>query len=148
MKTSPAGIALITNFEGCRLEAYPDASLNRIPTIGYGHIGCGVMLGQTITQERAEQLLTADLARFETAVSGMLAVPVTQGQFDALVSFAYNLGPFTLQRSTLLRMLNAGDVAGAANAFQDWNHTRGETLAGLTRRRAAERDLFLSDVRL
>lgn len=142
MKISPAGIALITQFEGCALQAYPDASPRRIPTVGYGHTGAGVLLGQRITQERACTLLAADLVRFEAAVSGMVTVPVTQEQFDALVSFAYNLGTQALLRSTLLRMVNSGDFKGASNEFQRWAHAGGETLPGLIRRRAAERDLF------
>lgn len=143
MKISPAGITLITSFEGCRLEAYSDASPSRIPTIGYGHTGAGVMLGQRITQERACELLTADLLKFEAAVSRLVKVPITQCQFDALVSLVYNMGPFPFERSNLLSLLNSGDVAGAADQFQFLNHSRGEVIRGLTRRRAAERELFL-----
>jgi lysozyme len=159
MKTSPAGIALICKYEGCKLTAYPDASTRRIWTVGYGHTGAGVTQGLTITQERAEQLLAADLVTFETAVraltspmlvtlrpGGIVVCVLTQGQFDALVSFSYNVGAHTLAASTLLRKLNAGDIGGAAAEFAKWTHAGAEVLPGLVRRRAAERALFLGEI--
>jgi lysozyme len=86
-KTSPAGIDLLARFEGCRLTAYRDAATPPIATIGYGHTGAGVCMGQTITRLRAEQLLAADLLTFEIIVDNAVTVPLTQGQFDACVSF-------------------------------------------------------------
>lgn len=145
-KTSPAGINLIRQFEGCRLEAYPDASPRRIPTIGYGHTGAGVSLGQVITQARADELLCGDLATFEDAVSRMVKVPLTQGQFDSLTSWVYNCGPQNLKISTLLKKLNAGDYAGCADEFLKWTHAGAEVLPGLVLRRQAERTLFLSGI--
>ena len=142
MKISDAGIALIKSFEGLRLEAYPDPATNGEPfTIGYGSTE-GVYEGMTITEDEAEARLHKDVARFEDCVNGALQVSVTQGQFDALVSFAFNLGCGNLRKSTLLRKLNADDADGAAAEFAVWNRAAGRVMAGLTRRREAERDLF------
>lgn len=135
-------IDLVARSEGCKLTAYlcPAGVL----TIGYGHTGPDVKPGQTITQDRARQLLAADLARFSAGVSNLTpGLRLTQGQFDALVSFAYNLGLGALAGSTLMRLLRAGDVQGAAKQFDRWNKANGRVLPGLVVRRAAERDLFL-----
>ena len=142
--TGNGGIALIKQFDGLRLTTYKDAV--GIPTIGYGHVENPIPPGgtQTITAEAAEQLLRDDLQRFEHEVNNMLTVEVTQNQFDALVSFAFNLGPANLKSSTLLRKVNSGDVNGAADEFLKWNHAGGQVLAGLTARRNAEKTLFLS----
>lgn len=142
--TGNGGIALIKQYEGLRLTTYKDAV--GIPTIGYGHVENPVPPGgtRTITAEAAEQLLRDDLQRFENEVNNMLTVEVTQNQFDALVSFAFNLGPANLKSSTLLRKVNSGDVNGAADEFLKWNHAGGQVLAGLTARRNAEKTLFLS----
>jgi lysozyme len=142
MKISPAGIALIKQFEGCRLTAYPDASSRKVPTVGYGHTGAGVMLGQRITQARADQLLANDLEVFETAVTRAVKVPLSQNQFDALVSFAFNVSGW--QGSTLLKKLNAGDYAACAETFPLYCHAGEEVLPDLVRRREAERNLFNS----
>lgn len=139
MKTSDRGLALIREFEGLRLTAYQDAV--GVWTIGYGTTR-GVKKGQKITDAQAEELLREDVARFEPEVLRLVKVPLSQSQFDALVSFAYNLGSKNLGGSTLLRMLNAGDYKGAAGQFERWNKAGGKVLAGLTRRRAAERKLF------
>jgi len=141
MKTSDEGIALIREFEGCRLEAYLDAV--GIPTIGYGSTE-GVKMGDTITQEEAEALLRRDLVRFEECVNEYVDVDLDQNQYDALVCFAYNVGCGAMRTSTLLKLLNAGDFNGAAAQFQRWNKAGKVELAGLTRRRIAERDLFLA----
>jgi lysozyme len=142
--TGNGGIALIKQYEGLRLTTYKDAV--GIPTIGYGHVENPVPLGgtRTISAEAAEQLLREDLQRFEHDVNNMLTVEVTQNQFDALVSFTFNLGPANLQSSTLLRKVNSGDFDGAADEFLKWNHAGGQVLAGLTARRNAEKSLFLS----
>jgi lysozyme len=98
-----------------------------------------------MTQEQADALLMKDIARFQDGVNKLVTYkPLTQNQFDSLVDFAFNLGLGNLGSSTLLRKLNAGDVKGAADEFLRWNRAGGQVLAGLTRRRQAERDLFLS----
>lgn len=141
MKTSATGIALIKSFEKCRLTAYRDAV--GVLTIGWGHTG-NVWLGMVVTQEQADALLAADIQRFEKGVAALLKVQVTQGQFDALVSFSFNCGLGNLESSTLLRKLNAGDVDGAAAEFPRWNKAGGSVLRGLTLRREAEQRLFMS----
>lgn len=146
MQTSEKGIALIKQFEGCKLTAYQDSV--GVWTIGYGWTqpvdGKPIRAGMTIKQETAERLLKTGLISYESDVSRLVKVGLTQGQFDALVSFTYNLGARSLSTSTLLRKLNAGDYAGAADEFLRWNKAGGKVLNGLTRRREAERALFLS----
>ena len=146
MQTSDKGISLIKQFEGCKLTAYQDSV--GVWTIGYGWTqpvdGKPIRAGMTINQETAERLLKTGLVSYESDVSRLVKVGLTQGQFDALVSFTYNLGARSLSTSTLLRKLNAGDYAGAADEFLRWNKAGGKVLNGLTRRREAERALFLS----
>ncbi len=108
-----------------------------------GHTGPDVKRGQTITKEQSQALLAADLARFEGAVN-KLGGKMTQGQFDALVSFAFNLGIDALAKSTLLRKHLAADCAGAAREFPKWKFGGGRVLPGLIKRRAAEAALYLS----
>ncbi|EMG7937969.1 lysozyme [Enterobacter hormaechei] len=146
MQISEKGIGLIKEFEGCKLRAYQDSV--GVWTIGYGWTqsvdGKQIRAGMTIKQETAERLLKTGLVSYESDVSRLVKVGMTQGQFDALVSFTYNLGTRSLSTSTLLRKLNAGDYAGAADEFLRWNKAGGKVLNGLTRRREAERALFLS----
>ncbi len=146
MQTSDKGIALIKEFEGCKLTAYQDSV--GVWTIGYGWTqpvdGKPIRAGMTIKQETAERLLKTGLVSYESDVSRLVKVGLNQGQFDALVSFTYNLGARSLSTSTLLRKLNSGDYAGAADEFLRWNKAGGKVLNGLTRRREAERALFLS----
>lgn len=146
MQTSDKGIALIKEFEGCKLTAYQDSV--GVWTIGYGWAqpvdGKPIRAGMAIKQETAERLLKTGLVSYESDVSRLVKVGLTQGQFDALVSFTYNLGARSLSTSTLLRKLNAGDYAGAADEFLRWNKAGGKVLNGLSRRREAERALFLS----
>lgn len=146
MQTSDKGIALIKEFEGCKLTAYQDSV--GVWTIGYGWTqpvdGKPIRAGMTIKQETAERLLKTGLVSYENDVSRLVKVRLKQGEFDALVSLAYNLGARSLSTSTLLRKLNAGDYAGAADEFLHWNKAGGKVLNGLTRRREAERALFLS----
>lgn len=151
-RTSPHGISLMHYFETCKLMAYPDpGSKNGEPwTIGWGHTGPEVKPGLEWTQQQADSVFVDDLRRFERDVLSLVKVPLTQGQFDALVSFAYNVGsdidadtiPEGLGDSTLLRKLNAGDYAGAAIEFLKWNKNDGKPMRGLTRRRHAEMGLF------
>jgi lysozyme len=142
MKLSQAGLDLIKHFEGCKLETYLDCV--GVPTIGYGHTGKDVCGGETWTQHEADECLAFDTSKFATGVALLLKRPATQGQFDAMVSFAYNLGLHALATSTLLKLFNDGDVAGAAEEFHKWCHAGGEVVAGLMARRAAEKEIFLS----
>ncbi|WES88792.1 lysozyme [Dickeya fangzhongdai] len=146
MQISNNGIALIKEFEGCRLSAYQDSV--GVWTIGYGWTqavdGKPVCRGMQIDIATAERLLRCGVVQYEQAVNQLAKVRLTQNQFDALVSFAYNLGTRSLSTSTLLKKLNAGDVAGAAAEFLKWDRAGGKVLPGLTRRRTAERELFLS----
>ena len=140
-RINEAGLELIKDFEGLRLNAYRDAV--GVWTIGYGHTSTAYP-GQRITTAQATALLRQDVANFEQAVTQAVRVPITENQFAALVSFTYNVGSGALNSSTLLRKLNTGDTFGAANEFLRWNRAGGRVLAGLTRRREAERSLFLS----
>lgn len=146
MKTSDSGIELIKRFEGLELEAYQDIA--GIWTIGYGHTGEDVQPGMKISERDAEELLKRDLKPREQAVSSAVKVPLNQNEFDALVSFVYNVGAGALRTSTALKRLNKGDRIGAADALTWWNKaTVGGVLRevlGLTRRRASERALFLT----
>jgi len=149
MITNAAGLSLIRQAEGLRLRAYPDPGTGGDPwTIGIGTTvypdGRKVRRGDRCTPQQADEYLAHDLQGFERDVAAMVTVPLTGNQFSALVSFAYNVGASSLRSSTLLRLLNAGDYAGAANQFPRWNRAAGRVLPGLVRRRAAERDLFLS----
>lgn len=144
MITSQVGINLIKSFEGCELSAYKPLPSELYWTIGYGHYGSDVRQGQTISQAHAETLLKQDLGKFEKGVSNLVAVPINQNQFDALVSFAYNCGLEALRTSTLLQKFNAGDVQGAADEFLKWDHAGGKELPGLLLRRKAEWKLFLT----
>lgn len=137
---SQKGVDLIKEFEGLRLKAYRDPV--GVWTIGYGHTGGDVKPGQVISQARAEQLLKGDTGWAQDAVRRSVKVPLSQGQFDALTSFTYNLGGGALASSTLVKKLNARDYAGAQKEFGRWVHAGGEVLAGLVRRRAAEAKMF------
>lgn len=141
MKISDAGLKLIKEFEGLELSAYPDPATKADPwTIGYGHTR-GVKRGDRITQAQADAFLREDVAEFERSVN-RLAPITTQGQFDALVSFAFNLGAANLEKSTLLKKHRAGDYSGASQEFVKWNKAAGRVMAGLTRRRLAEAELY------
>ena len=144
LSCSPRGRTLIEKFEGLRLTAYQD--MVGVWTIGYGHTGPDVKAGMTITQQQAEQLLINDLARFNNGVNALVQTRINQNQFDALISFSYNLGLGSLQQSTLLRLLNAGNFQAAADQFPRWDRAGGKEVAGLLARRNAERALFLTPV--
>lgn len=135
------GKDLIKEFEGCKLKAYLCPA--GVWTIGYGHT-YGVTAGKTITQQQAEILLNNDYADFERKVENLLKVDITDNQLGALTSFAFNLGLGNLQKSTLLKLVNASKFTEAAEEFIKWNKANGKVLDGLTRRREAERKLFLS----
>ncbi len=146
MKISERGVALLKSFEGLELEAYQDIA--GIWTIGYGHTGPDVRQGQRISERDAEALLRRDLRSREDAVSRFVTVPLNQNEFDALVSFVYNVGAEAFRRSTVLRRLNRDARMSAADALTWWNKaTIGGVLreiTGLTRRRAAEKALFVT----
>lgn len=140
MQTSQNGIDLIKHFEGCRLTAYKPVAAEQYYTIGYGHYGADVKKGQTITQARAEELLKTDLVRYENYVKQYVKFGMNQNQFDALVSFCYNCGAGSLQ--TLVRSRQPATVAEKMLLYN--KGAGGVVLAGLTKRRQAERELFLT----
>lgn len=151
MKTGTAGKELIKHFESCRLKAYPDPGTGGEPwTIGWGHTK-GVKRGDVCTLQQADAWFEEDLEEHEGYVNQLVKVPLTQNQFDALVSFCYNVGPDIdadsiaegLGDSTLLKKLNAGDYDGAADEFRKWTRSGGRVMPGLIRRREMERELFL-----
>lgn len=140
MKLNAAGLELIKRFEGLRLKAYKCPA--GVWTIGWGHTK-DVKAGQEITEHQAEAILDVDLDAYESAVEE-LCPGANENQFAALVSFAFNLGVNALTKSTLRRKYLAGDAEGAANEFLKWTRAGGNVLAGLVKRRKAERDLFLT----
>ena len=143
MKTSGKGISLIKDFEGFSPVIYLCPAGK--PTIGYGHVvRANETIHAPINEEEAERLLLEDLNDYEASVLRLVSAELTQSQFDALVSFTYNLGAGNISRSTLLKKLNADDYQGAADEFERWDKCNGKPLAGLSRRRRAEKALFLS----
>ena len=142
MKTSPQGIALIREFEGFRAEAYRDPV--GIWTIGYGFTK-GVRQGDTMTREQADQRLRVELADYEAGVLRATGGNLTQAQFDALVSFAWNVGVNGMAGSSVIKAHVRGDHQAAARAFALWNKAGGKVWPGLTRRRAAEAALYLRE---
>jgi lysozyme len=139
MKISKNGLDLIKHFEGCELEAYKCPA--GVWTIGYGHIKTAVE-GMTITQHQADEMLIEEMNEYEGYINNSVRVDLTQNQFDAMVSWVYNLGNGNLNASTLLKVLNSGDYAGVPEQLLRWNKAGGRVLEGLTRRRQAEADLF------
>lgn len=144
MQTSNKGRGFIKGFEDLRLVAYPDPATGGKPwTIGWGHTK-GVKPGAQITQQQAEQFFSDDLAVFELTVNSAIKRPMTQNQFDAMVSLAFNIGGPEFAGSTLVKKFNAGDVLGAADQFPRWKFGKGKVMPGLVKRRAGERGVFLS----
>ncbi len=142
LQYSKTGLALTERFEGCRLQAYPDQG--GVWTIGYGHTGPDVHEGMTCTPQQSQAWLVLDTHAAEQAVNDLVVPQLTQGEFDALVDFVFNLGRGAFERSTMLRLLNGGDIASAAGQFALWDHIGGREIAGLLRRRLAEKQEFLS----
>lgn len=150
LRLSKAGQNLVKSFESClrpigggKFTAYMDPV--GVPTIAWGHTnhhGRQFKMGDVWTQEECDEEFRKDMVRFEKAVKQLVTVPLKQWQFDALVSFSFNVGEGALARSTLLKKVNAGDFEGAALEFQRWNKAGGQVLRGLTRRRASESLLF------
>lgn len=145
MKISRKGVELITRWEGCKLTAYQDSV--GVWTIGYGHTSAAgapkVVKGLRITQQEAIDIFSRDIVKYEKAVEKLLTRPPTQAQFDAMVSLCYNIGPGNFAKSSVVRMFNSGDFAGAAHAFSLWNKAKGKELKGLTNRRADEARHFM-----
>lgn len=139
MQISKEGLALIKKFEGCELEAYKCAA--DVWTIGYGSTK-GVKEGDSITQEEADDLLLHEMKEYEGYIHDFVSVDLNQNQFDALVSWVFNLGPTNLKASTLLKVLNAKDYEGVPAQIKRWNKAGGKVLQGLIRRREAESLLF------
>ena len=142
MRTSEAGILLIKSFEGCRTVAYQDAV--GVWTIGYGHT-IDVKEGMTITQHQCDVMLEVDIETYENYINKYVIVSLTQNQFDALVSWVYNLGPTNLRNSTMLKVLNAGKYEEVPYQMQRWNRAGGKVLKGLVVRRTAEAELFKNE---
>ena len=139
MNTSEEGKAIIKKFEGCKLEAYLCQA--GVPTIAFGRTK-NVAIGDTCTQEQADEWLDEELEEYEGYVEKYITVPLKQCQFDALVSFTYNLGPQNLSSSTLRKLLNAGDYHLVPSQLKRWNKVNGEISEGLVRRREAEAILW------
>tara|TARA_R110002020_G_scaffold253923_6_gene467555 strand:+ start:1447 stop:1896 length:450 start_codon:yes stop_codon:yes gene_type:complete len=137
---SAEGIALIKKFEGCKLEAYLDSV--DVPTIAWGRTKL-VSIGDTCTQEQADDWLEEELVEYEGYINDMVKVPLDQSQFDALVAWVYNLGPTNLSKSSLLRELNNENYQAVPNEIKRWNKAGGKVLGGLVRRRDAEALLFV-----
>lgn len=139
-----AGLALIRRFEGLKLHAYICPA--GVPTIGYGHTRTVTMQdvvdSKTITEAEAERLLREDLETFEAAIGTLCKKPLSDNQFSALVSFTFNVGVGAFRNSTLLKKLNEGLYGEVRSQLMRWNKAGGKALPGLTKRRAAEADLF------
>ncbi|PHM67720.1 lysozyme [Xenorhabdus stockiae] len=144
MEISENGINAIKSYEGLRLKAYPDPATGAEPwTIGYGHTK-GVVPGQVITCQQAEAFLLEDLTPIYAVLQRFVKVALTQGQFDALCSFIFNVGIGNFLRSTLLKKLNEGNYQGAAQEFLKWDQANGHELPALLARRKSEQKMFLS----
>jgi len=142
MKISEEGLALIKKFEGLELNAYKCPA--GVWTIGYGHTK-GVQEGMVISEETANEMLVEELEEYENYIRNMVHCSLSQNQFDALVSWVYNLGSTNLQNSTLLKVLNDWDFDGVPAQIKRWNKAGGKVLDGLVRRREAEALLFLGE---
>lgn len=142
-RMNDAGVALIKNYEGLHLTPYLCPA--KVWTIGYGHTRT-VRAGLKITSDQADQLLDDDLRLVERAVQRLVTVPLNDNQFSALVSFAFNVGIGNFENSTLLKLLNRGWYEQVPAQLMRWNRANGETLGGLSRRRAAEGRLWNTPV--
>lgn len=142
MRISIKGITLIKHFEGLRLNAYKD--IIGVLTIGFGHTGSDVYEGLTIDESKAIDLLHVDLRKFEDGINSHVKVQLTQNQFDALVSFCYNVGLGNFYKSTMLKAINAQSFTVAAMQFPLWANAGGKKVPTLVKRRAEERILFES----
>ena len=139
MKLGIQGLELIKTFEGLELNAYKCAA--GVWTIGYGHTK-NVQEGMVISEDTANDMLMEELVEYENYVNTLVTVPLSQNQFDALVSWVYNLGSSNFQASTMLKVINANDMVNVPAQIMRWNKAGGKVLEGLTKRRQAEADLF------
>ena len=144
MNLGSQGIKLIQSFEKCSLSAYLPTP-NDVPTIGFGHTR-DVSMGDTCTQEEADQWFLEDIQWVEDCVNKAVTASINQNEFDALCSLCFNIGCSAFGKSTLVKELNLANYEGAAERFQDWNKQNHQVLAGLTKRREAEKELFNSEV--
>lgn len=142
LAVSAAGITSIKHDEGEVRRVYLDPV--KIPTVCVGHTSTVTRkdVGRVFRPEQCTELLRKDLQAAERAVKRSVQVPITQEQYDALVSFTFNVGSTNFRKSTLLRKLNAGDCWGAGAEFPKWKYARGQELPGLVARRAKERATF------
>jgi lysozyme len=140
MQYSKEGIALTKSFESCRLTAYQD--IKGIWTIGFGHVGPEVVEGLTWTQDQADSQLVMDTLHATSVVNRFVTIGLSQPAFDAVVDFVFNVGSGNFEGSTMLKLLNAGNLEAAADEFQKWDHASGVVVAGLLRRRIAEEAEF------
>lgn len=143
MKISERGLDLIKSYEKCRLVAFKPTP-NDVWTIGWGHTGHDVDQHTVWTQQQADDGLVKDVGVSERCVNGCVTTELTQEEFDACVSLCYNIGCKAFRESTLVKLLNALDRIGAAEQFSRWNKQAGIELAGLTKRRESEKELFLA----
>ena len=141
MQISDRGKSLIKKYEGLRLTAYKCPA--GVWTIGYGHTA-DVLEGQKISEKQADEFFDKDIKQFEDAVNSLVKVPLKQGQFDALVSFVYNVGKTAFANSTLLKLLNQKKYALAGNELSRWVYVRDKKLVGLVKRRIDEKFLFFA----
>lgn len=141
MKYSLSGEHLTEQFEGCKLAAYQDQGGRW--TCGFGHTS-GVTAETTCTPQQAEEWLMQDIQTAASNVNRLVTIPLTQSEFDSLCDFCYNVGGGNFASSTMLKLLNAGDTAGAADQFERWDKVGGQVVAGLLRRRIAEKQEFES----
>ena len=140
MEYSKQGLALTEGFESCRLTAYQD--IKGIWTIGFGHVGPEVVEGLTWTQDQADSQLVMDTLHATSVVNRFVTIGLSQPAFDAVVDFVFNVGSGNFEGSTMLKLLNAGNLEAAADEFQKWDHASGVVVAGLLRRRIAEEAEF------
>ena len=142
MSYSLDGLHLTEQFEGCKLTAYQD--VKGVWTIGFGHVSPLVVKGLTITQEQANQFLQDDINWANNIVNNLVHVSLTQGEHDALVDLVFNVGSGNFASSTMLKLLNSHCIAQAALEFEKWDKAKGVVIAGLLRRRLAEKEEFNS----
>lgn len=147
MQVSEQGLKLLIQLEGgAKLKAYKAHPNEKYLTIGIGHYGADVSSGMTITQEQAIELFKKDIAKREDKLNSFIKTPVTQNQFDALFIFMYNVGENAFQKSTLLRLVNAGKYTSASNEFEKWNKVSGVVVRGLTNRQRITRNVFVNGI--
>jgi len=142
MQYSKQGLALTEGFESCRLTAYQD--VKGVWTIGYGHTGSDVTEGLTWTQDQADTALVCDTQHAVNTVNRLVTIELSQTAFDALVDFVFNVGSGNFAGSTMLKLINSGNLDAAAEEFSKWDHASGQVISGLLRRREAEVNEFTS----